>query len=144
MIDQIPSPPASLQPLSPRVWVTGQVTQGQLRALREAGFSCVVNHRPDDEEPGQPTAAELARAGAEVDLKVVHAPVRGLPDAAAVDATRAALDAMPPEGKAVVFCRSGMRSAAAWAMAERMTGGDPETLRSAALAAGYDLGRVPL
>lgn len=144
MIDKMTLYPASLQPLSPRVWVTGQLTPGQVRALGEAGFGCLVNHRPDDEEPGQPTAADVAEAAREAGLKAVHAPVRGLPDAAAVAATRAALDALPPDGKAVLFCRSGMRSAAAWAMAERLAGGDPEALRGAALAAGYDLGRLPL
>ena len=44
----------------------------------------------------------------------------------------------------VMFCRSGMRSAAAWAMAERLKGVDAEDLREAAAIAGYDLGRVPL
>ncbi len=144
MIEKIGVHPASLRPLSPRVWVTGQLTPGQVPALAEAGFGCLVNHRPDDEEPGQPTAADLARAATEAGLKAVHAPVRGLPDAAAVEATRVALDELAPGGKAVFFCRSGMRSAAAWAMAERSTGGDPEALRRAALAAGYDLSRVPL
>ena len=142
----MPSVLAALRPLSPQVWVTGQVTQGQVSELGKAGFSCLVNHRPDDEEPGQPTAEALARTAAEAEagLRVVHAPVRGLPDAAAVAATRAALDALAPGDKAVFFCRSGMRSAAAWAMAERLAGADPEALRGAALAAGYDLGRLPL
>jgi len=133
-----------LRPLSPQVRVTGQVTPDQVAGLREAGVSCLVNHRPDDEEPGQPSAADIAQAGAGAGLTVIHAPVRGLPDAAAVAATRAALDALGPDDKAVFFCRSGMRSAAAWAMAERLVGRDPEMLRKAALSAGYDLGRVPL
>lgn len=136
--------PPLLRSLSTQVWVTGQVTPGQVGSLREAGITCLVNHRPDDEEPGQPPAAEIARAAAEAGLKVIHAPVRGLPDAAAVAATRAALDALAPNDKAVFFCRSGMRSAAAWAMAGRLAGDDPDVLRRAALAAGYDLGRVPL
>lgn len=144
MIEKTTIHPASLRPLSPQVWVTGQLTPGQVQSLGEAGFGCLVNHRPDDEEPGQPTAAEVADAAREAGLKAVHAPVRGLPDAAAVAATRAALEDLPPDGKAVFFCRSGMRSAAAWAMAERLAGGDPEELRRAALAAGYDLGGVPL
>lgn len=135
---------AAIRPLSATVWVTGQVTQGQISGLRDAGFTCVVNHRPDGEEPDQPTAAEIARACTGAGLKVVHAPARGLPDAAAVAATRDALDTLGPDGKVLMFCRSGMRSAAAWAMAERLTGADPEALREAALAAGYDLGRVPL
>jgi uncharacterized protein (TIGR01244 family) len=51
---------------------------------------------------------------------------------------------MAPGDKAVFFCRSGMRSAAAWAMARRLAGADPDRLREAAAVAGYDLGGVPL
>jgi uncharacterized protein (TIGR01244 family) len=138
----------SLRPLSPQVWVTGQVWPADMTDLRAAGYTCVVNHRPDDEEPGQPSAADVARAAAAAGVRAVHAPARGpargLPDAAAVAATRAALDALGPDDKAVFFCRSGMRSAAAWAMAERLAGRDAGPLRDAAAAAGYDLGRVPL
>jgi uncharacterized protein (TIGR01244 family) len=133
-----------LHRLSPRVWVTGQILPDDLADLRAAGFTCLVNHRPDGEEPGQPPASEIERAGAVAGLKVVHAPARGLPDAAAVQVTRDVLDALGPDDKAVFFCRSGMRSAAAWAMAERLAGADPDVLRAAAVAAGYDLGRVPL
>ena len=136
--------PAALRPLSRQVWVTGQITPGQISGLRQAGFTCLVNHRPDDEEPDQPSAAEIAHACGEAGLTVVHAPARGLPDPAAVAATRAVLDSLGENGKAVFFCRSGMRSAAAWAMAERQAGADPEQLREAAAGAGYDLGRVPL
>jgi len=136
--------PALLRPVSPQVSVTGQLRPEQIAALREAGVAFMVNHRPDAEEPGQPSASAIAHAAATVGIEVVHAPVRGLPDAAAVAATRAVLDRLGSEGKAVFFCRSGMRSAATWAMAERAAGADPEALRDAALAAGYDLSRVPL
>ena len=135
---------AELRPLSPRVWVTGRVSPDQIAALGEGGFTCLVNHRPDGEEPGQPLAAEIADAAREAGVRAVHAPARGLPDAAAVAATREALDSLGPDGRAVFFCRSGMRSAAAWAMAERLAGGEPDELRAAALAAGYDLSGVPL
>lgn len=116
----------------------------QIPALGEAGFTCLVNHRPDGEEPGQATAAEIAEAAEAAGLRAVHAPAHGLPGPASVAATREALDALGDEGKALLFCRSGMRSAAAWAMAERMAGGDPDALREAAFAAGYDLGGIPL
>ena len=138
-----PTPP-TLRPLSPYLSVSGQVWPDQVDALRQAGITWLVNHRPDGEEPGQPTAEAIAGAGAEAGLKVVHIPVRGLPDAAAIAATRKVLDAMGPDDKAAFFCRSGMRSAAAWAMAERMAGAEPGRLRESAAAAGYDLGGVPL
>lgn len=130
--------------LTPQVFVSGQLTVGDVRTFADSGFSHVVNHRPDDEEPGQPAAAALAEAAQEAGMIMVHAPVRGLPQPEAVEATRQVLEALGDHDKAVFFCRSGMRSAAAWAMAERLRGGEADDLRATAAAAGYDLGRVPL
>ena len=136
--------PAELRPISSQVWVTAQVLPEQIAGLAGAGVTCLVNHRPDGEETDQPTAAEVAQAARNAGMRVVHAPARGLPDAGAVAATREALDSLGPEGKAVFFCRSGLRSAAAWAMAERLAGRDPDDLCAAAFEAGYDLRGVPL
>lgn len=133
-----------MKPLSDTVWVSGQVTPDTLEALAAADFAVLVNHRPDHEEPGQPTASEMAAAAARHGLRMVWAPVRGLPDAEAVQATADALRSLEDGQRAMLFCRSGMRSAAAWAMARRLEGADPDELRAAAAGAGYDLGRLPL
>ena len=86
----------------------------------------------------------MAEAARSAGLTFVHAPVRGLPDEAAIAATAAALKDAAPDRAVVLFCRSGMRSAAAWAMARARQGADPEALRAAAAQAGFDLSRVPL
>ena len=130
--------------LTPQVRVSGQLNVEDVRRFAVSGFSHVVNHRPDGEEPGQPTASILAEAARAAGIVMVRAPVRGLPDADSVEATRRVLDSLGDHGRAVLFCRSGMRSAAAWAMAERLRGAEAEELRAIAAAAGYDLTRVPL
>ena len=130
--------------LTPQVFVSGQLRVEDLGSFAGLGFSRMVNHRPDDEEPGQPSAARLAEAALASGMVMIHAPVRGLPQPAAVEATRQVLDTLGSHGKAVFFCRSGLRSAAAWAMAERLNGVDADELRAAAAAAGYDLGQLPL
>lgn len=130
--------------LTPQVLVSGQLNVEDVRSFAAAGFSHVVNHRPDEEEPGQPAASALAQAAQAAGVVMVHAPVRGLPQPEAVEATRRVLDSLGEHGKAVFFCRSGMRSAAAWAMAERLRGAEADDLRATAAAAGYDLTRVPL
>lgn len=130
--------------LTAQVLLSGQLTVADMATLAGLGFSHVVNHRPDGEEPGQPPAETLAQAAEAAGMVMVTAPVRGLPEPAAVEATRAVLDALGDDGKAALFCRSGMRSATAWAMAERLKGVDADDLRATAAAAGYDLGRVPL
>jgi uncharacterized protein (TIGR01244 family) len=126
------------------VVTAGQIQAADLQLLAQEGFSVVVCHRPDDEEPGQPAATDLASAAEAAGLIFVHAPVRGMPDRAAVEATGAALDALPPGRRALLFCRSGLRSTVAWALAARARGTDAERLREAAAGAGYDLSRVPL
>lgn len=124
------------------VWITGQMSPQRLTELAaRLGLKRVVNHRPDHEEAGQPTSADLAAAAAEAGLAYVAAPISGLPSADAVEATALVLSHGEPT---LMFCRSGMRSTAAWAMAERLNGADPEELRAAAGQAGYDLSRLPL
>jgi uncharacterized protein (TIGR01244 family) len=125
--------------------VAPQITLDSLAAFADAGVAVVISHRPDDEDPGQPSAAEMANATAAAGMRFVHAPVRGLPDEAAVAATAAVVAGLKPQERVLIFCRSGTRSAMAWALAMRsLKRSDPDTLRAAAAAAGYDLSRVPL
>lgn len=126
------------------VFVAGQIHPDDLPALAAQGFAWLVNHRPDGEEPGQPSARDVSEAAESLGLTVIHAPVRGLPDAQAVAATARVLDARKPGEKVLMFCRSGMRSSAAWAMVRVLEGVPADELRAKAAAAGYDLSRVPL
>lgn len=132
----------TIEQLGPDVWVSGQVRPEDLAATcRMIGARRVINNRPDHEEPCQPTSAEMLAAAEAAGLDYVEAPISGMPDPAAVTRVRECLaDHIPT----LLFCRSGMRSAAVWAMAERARGADAETLRARTAAAGYDLSRLPL
>ena len=131
----------SVRPLSPTVWASPQLAPEALAALAAAGVRRIVSNRPDGEEPGQPTAAEMEQAARDAGMAFAWIPVTGLPQAAQVSAIGALLADGAPT---VMFCRSGMRSTTAWAMAERLRGVDADALREAAAAAGYDLARAPL
>jgi uncharacterized protein (TIGR01244 family) len=126
------------------VFASAQLDIADLPQIANTGVAMLVSHRPDHEDTDQPTAAEMAEAASAAGLTFVHAPVRGLPDEAAVSATARALENAAPGRAVVMFCRSGMRSSAAWAMARAQQGADPDALRAAAAEAGYDLSRVPL
>jgi sulfide:quinone oxidoreductase len=131
----------TLRPLSPTVSVSAQLSPDDMPALAASGFGRVISNRPDGEEPGQPSAADMEAAARDAGLDFVWVPVSGLPGADQVAAVAAALaDDVPT----AMFCRSGMRSTTAWAMAQRLEGADADALRETAAAAGYDLGRVPL
>ena len=125
------------------VFVSGQIQPGTLALLADQGFAWVVNHRPDEEEADQPGSALMAEAAAVAGLSYIHLPVAGLPSPHVVEATARIL-AERGEQKVLMFCRSGMRSAACWAMARRLDGAEPARLRETAASAGYDLSRLPL
>jgi sulfide:quinone oxidoreductase len=131
----------TLRPLSPTVSVSAQLSPHVMPELAASGFKRVISNRPDGEEPGQPPAAVMEAAALEAGLTFAWIPVSGLPGPDQVAAVAALLaDGVPT----VMFCRSGMRSASAWAMSERLGGVDADALRAAAATAGYDLARVPL
>ncbi|QTN18787.1 TIGR01244 family phosphatase [Brevundimonas sp. AJA228-03] len=136
---------AFYQTLDAGTLVAPQIALDSLAAFADAGVVVVISHRPDNEDPGQPSADEMASAVAAAGMRFVHAPVRGLPDEAAVTATATAIAALEPQERVLMFCRSGTRSAMAWALAMRaLDRSDAQTLREAAAAAGYDLSRLPL
>lgn len=129
------------RPLSPTVWASAQLSPDVMPALAASGVRRIVSNRPDAEEPGQPPAAAMEAAARDAGLDFAWIPVSGLPGP---DQVAAVAGLLADEAPTVMFCRSGMRSAAAWAMAKRLNGADADDLRKAAAAAGYDLGRVPL
>lgn len=129
--------------LTDRVAVAPQIDPSEIPALVEQGFVAFVSHRPDGEAPGQPTHAELLSAAESAGARFVALPCRGLPAPDAVEGTRQIL-AETGEGKVLMFCAAGMRSAAAWAMASAADGAEPGEVIATAAGAGYDLSRLPL
>lgn len=133
----------AIRGLDAYVSVSGQIDEGGLSDLLAAGVRLVINNRPDDEEPGQPSGDHLEAAATAIGLKYAALPIRGLPDTDQAERFAALLAAEP--GRVHAFCRSGMRSSACWAMARVGEGSlTPEAARETALAAGYDLSRLPL
>ncbi len=132
-------PPRSL---SATVWAAPQLAIDDLAEAAAMGIRCVVNNRPDGEEPGQPTSAEMQAAVRAAGMTYVHAPVAGMPGP---DAVRAVADVLETDEPVLMFCRSGTRSTFAWALAMRaLERAEPDAIRQAAADAGYDLSRLPL
>lgn len=135
---------AEFRTLGPGVLVSAQISADDIATAAAMGVTHVVNNRPDGEEYGQPAAAEIESVARAAGLAYHHAPIRGFPDAEAVQAVGAILEAAKPGDVILMHCKSGMRSTAVWAMARRSRGADADALRAAAAAAGYDLNRLPL
>jgi uncharacterized protein (TIGR01244 family) len=115
-----------------------QISVADVAQAAAMGFTTIICNRPDGEDPGQPTAAEIEAAATAAGLTYAHIPVRGAPGPAEVEAMRQAVDAAP--GPVLAYCRSGTRSITTWAIGQAMSGAMARgELVSLGRAAGYDL-----
>jgi uncharacterized protein (TIGR01244 family) len=129
-----------IRELDSRTMVSGQIQPAEVAALKESGVTMIVCNRPDGEEAGQPTAAEIERAAEEAGLQFRHVPIiRGI-GPSDVEMVQEALESA--EGKVLLYCRSGNRSSLAWAVARRGQGASVEEVTRAVSEAGYDISPV--
>lgn len=132
----------SFHVLAPGVRVAGQINPEDVAAARDQGVTLIINNRLDGEEPGQPTSAEVESWARGAGLEYAWLPMRGRPTQADAQTMAAR---MQSGADILAYCRSGMRSAALWAMAEALDPTrDHDTIRRAALEAGHDLSGLPL
>ena len=129
-----------LRKLDEKTLIGGQIQPGDVAQLKQLGVTMIVNNRPDGEDPNQPASADIQAAAEEAGIDYRFLPItRGI-GPSDVEEMREAMDAC--EGKLLAFCRSGTRSALAWAVARREQGASVEDLEEAAAAAGVDLSPV--
>lgn len=93
--------------------VTGQITPEQVKDISEAGYQAIVCARPDDEERGQPSFAEVARAAELRGLQIVHIPVSGPLSEGQIIRFHEAMERMPRP--VLGYCRSGARAGSLYA-----------------------------
>ena len=97
--------------------VTGQITPEQVKAVSEAGYKSIVCARPDNEEFGQPSFDEVARAAEAEGIQIVHIPVSGPLGEGQIIRFHDAWANMP---KPVLgYCRSGARAGSLYATLTR-------------------------
>lgn len=124
--------------LSPTVSVSPQIAPEDCAAFAAQGFTTIINNRPDDEAPGQPSGALIEAAARAAGLGYVAIPIdhTGFGPAQVV----AMVDAMAAApGPVLAYCRSGTRSTHLWALSEASCGADTMALIEAAAGAGYDI-----
>jgi uncharacterized protein (TIGR01244 family) len=125
-----------MRKLDPTTFVfVRQLTVDDIDEAAAAGIRLIVNNRPDGEEPGQPSSAQIEAAARAAGLDYRHIPVAGGFAPGQVEAMAEALG----QGPVLAFCRSGTRSAFLWALARAKQGAPAEQSVAAAAAAGYDL-----
>ncbi|MCB5204979.1 TIGR01244 family phosphatase [Neorhizobium sp. T786] len=101
--------------------VAGQITVEELDEIKAMGFKSIVCNRPDEEEPGQPSFAEIAAKAEELGIEIKHVPVGRMGvDADAVNGMVDALDELPRP--MLGYCRSGARSTTIYEKSQHLRG----------------------
>jgi sulfide:quinone oxidoreductase len=128
--------------LSERVYAAGQIGPDDIATLKAAGFTDIVNNRPDFEGGAEQPTSDAVRAAAEAEgMRYSYVPMTPQTlTPALLEEFHAALAAAGPQGKVLAHCRSGARSTLLWALSEVRYGGrEVEAVVAEAAQAGYDL-----
>ncbi len=118
--------------------VAPQISVEDVAAIKAAGFTAIVNNRPDDEEAGQIAGDAIRDAALEAGLTYAAIPIThagfSYPQIEAMAEVLAGAD-----GPVLAFCRSGTRSCNLWALAQARNGADADELIAKGAGAGYNL-----
>lgn len=92
-----------------RITLSGQITADDVAELARMGVKSIVNNRPDGEEAGQPTSAEIEQACLAHEIVYCHIPFAGgMMDMSHVQAFADFFN--ESERPLHIFCRTGNRS----------------------------------
>ncbi|PMS14360.1 TIGR01244 family phosphatase [Trinickia dabaoshanensis] len=123
--------------LVPNLSISPQLSIADIAEAKARGFLSVIVNRPDAEEPGQPTIAEMREAARTAGLGFAAIPIvpgkATVEDAAKFSSALGALD-----GPVIAYCRTGVRAATLWALSAGASI-EPDELLQRIAAAGYDL-----
>lgn len=99
----------NIKEIAPDYSVSPQIQPADIAELKAAGFKSVICNRPDNEDPGQPSVAEIRAAAEAAGLEFRHVPViSGQLTAQNVEEQAKVLDELPKP--VFAYCRSGTRS----------------------------------
>ncbi len=130
--------PTKFRRLANGYWVAPQITADDVKEAAAMGVALIINNRPDNEEPGQPSGAEIEKAARGAGLAYLTIPVSGGNfSATQLDALQEALDTTG--GPVLAYCRSGTRSTVLRALLRARAGEAIDGILAEAKTAGYDL-----
>ena len=100
------------------IYVAGQITANDFPELAEAGIKVIINNRPDNEEPGQFSAAQAQELAEKHGISYHYLPMANgqpLPENLVED-FKSIVNAT--DEPILTHCRSGMRSSFIWALGQ--------------------------
>lgn len=124
--------------VTPAFAVAAQLSADDVARAAAEGFTTIVVNRPEGEDPGQPTQAQMRASVEAAGMRFQALPFTGAPPPGVVAATAELLD--ETTGPVLAYCRTGKRSIMAWAMAQALAGERrPDEIIALAAQAGYDM-----
>jgi uncharacterized protein (TIGR01244 family) len=97
-----------IRKIDDRFAIAPQIRPSDVADLVAAGYRGIICARPDDEDFGQPSFAEIAAAADKAGIKAVHIPVSGPLGEAQLIRMEQALAEI--DGPVLGYCRSGGRA----------------------------------
>ena len=92
-----------------RVSLASQIQLDDLSLIKKKGFETVINNRPDNEVPNQPSDEEISVRAREQGLSYFYIPI--LPSGISAENIEETIIALEQtQGPVLAFCRSGTRS----------------------------------
>lgn len=126
-----------IRKLTPAYAVSPQIDPEDMPAIAAAGYTTVINNRPDMEIPPSHHAEVMQAAAQAAGLTLVTLPVTHMTlNAQTVAAQKDAM--VSSRGPVLAYCASGTRSSILWALGQAGNMATDEIVAKAA-AAGYDL-----
>ncbi|MDM7458156.1 MAG: TIGR01244 family sulfur transferase, partial [Paracoccus sp. (in: a-proteobacteria)] len=128
-----------LRQISPTLAVSPQIRPEDMATLAAAGFTTVVNNRPDSEVDDDHDDKAMRAAAEAAGLRYYHIPF--VPGEITPQMIADFAAATADQGPTIAYCRTGNRSTVLWAL--NQAGKLPEEeIMATAQAAGYDLSPV--
>ncbi len=129
-----------LKRINEHVSVSPQISPDDVAAIKAAGFTAIVNNRPDGEAPDQPSSEQIEAAATAAGLAYHYIPLgRDGVTPEMVAQTKSVLEGSA--GPVFCYCRSGTRSTTLWALSQAGERPAAEIIGAAANA-GYDMSHL--
>ncbi|MBX2831099.1 MAG: TIGR01244 family phosphatase [Rhodospirillales bacterium] len=123
--------------LSDELTVSAQLPLEAIDEIAKAGYKTIICNRPDDEDPGQPSFAEVASKAEELGMTALFQPVAS-GNVSDEDADSFAKNLAEAPKPVFAYCRSGTRCTILWSLAKAGKLPVQDIIKSAA-DAGYDM-----